>query len=148
FGEGSYLPDARQRVYAKLMRRAESRLRGAISVVLDGTFSSSQWLQESRQLAVNQHCIFLAVECRCDPDVARHRIGKRLRQGGDSSEMRPELYRLQAAAWEPWPHDEFYVDVDTQQPLELQMQQCLSKLKTAARQRTHDQARTTKSRHG
>jgi predicted kinase len=56
---------------------------------------------------------FLAVECVCPPEVAMERIGRRLAEGKDASEARPELHLEQRARWEAWPASAQPLQVDT-----------------------------------
>jgi predicted kinase len=94
-----------------------------VSVVLDGTFATAESVRRAEQLAVQRRALFLAVECVCSPEVARARIERRLAEGRDASEARPELHRVQQARWEPWPETTTQLQVNTEQPIHEQVTQ-------------------------
>jgi aminoglycoside phosphotransferase family enzyme/predicted kinase len=120
---GIYRPEARQQVYNELFARAASWHRRGVSVVLDGTFATAESVRRAEQLAVQRRALFLAVECVCSPEVARARIERRLAEGRDASEARPELHRVQQARWEPWPETTTQLQVNTEQPIHEQVTQ-------------------------
>jgi aminoglycoside phosphotransferase family enzyme/predicted kinase len=126
---GIYRREAREQVYAELHRRAAKLHGQGISVVLDGTFSTLDLLQRARQLATHPRGKFLAIECVCQPEVARARITQRLTEGQDASEARPEIHDLQRARWEAWPDDVPQVRVDTERPLAEQVECTLAALR-------------------
>jgi len=128
FDRGKYSLLARQRVYAELIRRARALLRSGVSVVLDGTFSSAEALRQTRQIASDNRSHFFAIECTCDPNIARQRIARRLAVETDFSEMRPELHDQQSMTWELWPQDGCHICIDTEQPIDVQLQLALGKL--------------------
>jgi uncharacterized protein len=129
YDHGNYIYYARQRVYSELINQAGALLQAGVSVVLDGTFSSAEALRQTRQIASDNHSHFLALECTCDPNIARKRIAKRLAVETDFSEMRPELHDQQSMTWEVWPQDECHIRIDTEQPIEVQLKLALSKLR-------------------
>jgi len=115
--EGIYRPEARQRVYQELFRRAAELAREQIPVVLDGTFSRASQIGEARRLATDARTIWLAVECCCPAEVAQQRIKNRLATGGDPSEARPEIHDLERQRWEAWPVELPQLRIDTTSPL-------------------------------
>jgi aminoglycoside phosphotransferase family enzyme/predicted kinase len=123
---GIYNQDARERVYEELFRRAVALHADRIAVVLDGTFSTTAMLDRARQLATDPRSEFLAIECVCRPEVACERISRRLAEGQDVSDARPELHEIQRMRWETWPPDFSQVCIDTEQPLPRQVEQVLS----------------------
>jgi aminoglycoside phosphotransferase family enzyme/predicted kinase len=118
---GIYQREARERVYAELHRRAAELHTQGISVVLDGTFSTLDLLRQAQQLTTNPRGSFLAIECVCRPEIAHQRISRRLTEGRDASDARPEIYEIQRMRWEAWPADVPQVRVDTELPLEEQV---------------------------
>jgi predicted kinase len=127
---GIYSREARERVYAELLRRAKDLHADRMSVVLDCTFSMLDLLDQARAITRDPNGLFLAVECVCRPEVAHERIRGRLAEGCDASEARPEVHDLQRMRWENWPADVPQVRVDTEQPLERQIEQVLGALRT------------------
>lgn len=129
---GIYRPEARLRVYAELFRRGAELHAERVSVVFDGTFSTGHGVRRAQQIAADPRAIFFALECVCRPEVARERIARRLAAGRDASEARPELHDIQQQRWEPWPAGIPQSRVDTEQPLDNQVQQIVDQLAYAA----------------
>lgn len=129
---GIYTPEARQRVYDEMYKQGESLHSDRISVVLDGTFSTLEMLSKAQRLAADPRSIFLSVECICRPEVAHQRISRRLAQGRDASDARPEIHDLQRQRWETWPERIPQVRLDTEQPLDKQVEQVVVALKFRA----------------
>jgi aminoglycoside phosphotransferase family enzyme/predicted kinase len=129
---GIYSREAREQVYEALNRRAAALRADRIAVVLDGTFSTSEMLEKARQLATDPKSAFLAIECICRPEVARERISRRLAEGRDASDARPEVYEIQRTRWETWPENVPQIRIDTEQPLPKQVEQVLAALTTYA----------------
>lgn len=126
---GIYNDAGRRQVYAELFNLA-SALRGErLSLVLDGTFSSKEALRQARELSGHSGTDFLAVECFCRPAIAQRRIAQRLATGQDASEARPEIHVLQQQTWQPWPSELPQIRVDTEQPLNQQVNQVLAALR-------------------
>jgi len=119
---GIYRPEARERVYEELYRRAAELHAQRISVVLDGTFSTLDQLRQAQQLTTNASGMFLAIECVCRPEIARERIDRRLAGGHDASDAQPEIHDIQRLRWETWPANSPQVCVDTEQPHSQQIE--------------------------
>jgi aminoglycoside phosphotransferase family enzyme/predicted kinase len=96
-----YRPEARAAVYEELFRRADELLRAGFMVVLDGTFLLRSQRRRAAALAAAQGLPQVVFRCACPAEEARSRIARRLAQGSDPSEARPELYAEQAAGEEP-----------------------------------------------
>src|SRR5205823_496105 len=60
---GIYAPEARERVYDEVFRRAAALHSDRISVVLDGTFPERSLLSQAKSLASDPRAVFLAIEC-------------------------------------------------------------------------------------
>jgi predicted kinase len=127
---GVYRREAREHVYDEMFRQARSLCADQISVVLDGTFSTRDLLAKAKALSSNPRSSFLAIECVCRPEIAQQRIVQRLAKGRDASEARPEIHELQRARWESWPPEVPHIRVDTEQPLNSQVDQTIAKLRT------------------
>jgi uncharacterized protein len=125
---GIYRPEARERVYQEMFRRAAALHTDRLSVVLDGTFSTLDILDQAHKLAVDPRGVFLAIECVCRPEIAHERISQRLAAGRDASDARPEIHDIQRIRWESWPAHVPQVRIDTQQPLNKQVEQTIAAL--------------------
>lgn len=126
--QGIYRPELRRRVYAEMLRRAARMHAEGVSVILDGTFSELAVVEAARNMATQPRAVTFAVECVCSPEVAQARIRRRLEQGGDASQARPETHDLQRQRWEAWPADLRQIQLDTSQPLLSQVSAVLSRL--------------------
>jgi aminoglycoside phosphotransferase family enzyme/predicted kinase len=127
---GIYSSQARERVYDLMFRRAAALNTDRISVVLDGTFSTAGVLLSAQHLTSHPNSSFLAMECACRPEIAHARIGGRLAAAHDASDARPEIHDLQRIRWQAWPADTPQIRIDTEQPLEKQVEQVIAALAT------------------
>jgi aminoglycoside phosphotransferase family enzyme/predicted kinase len=130
--EGRYTPQARQRVYAALFERATELHRDGVSVVLDATFGEEANLRKALTITKSKRSIKLAIECTCPPETAHERIVQRLAARHDVSQAGLEQYREQRKRWETWPKEAPRCKVDTEQPLESQVESVLEKLRKLA----------------
>jgi uncharacterized protein len=131
YDEGTYGKQNRERVYEELFARADRVLGDRISVVLDGTFLSAALLNRAAGLAAARRADLLVVRCGCPAAVARKRIADRAAAGGDPSEARPELYDRQKAEIEACPDRLACVEVDTTDPLDVQIDSVIVRLRGA-----------------
>ncbi len=129
---GAYSVEARERVYDELFHRAAALNADGVSVVLDGTFSVTRQLEQVRRLARHPRTELLAIECVCPLAVAKERIARRLVEGGDASDARPEIYDFQRTHWQAWPNDIPQIRVATTRPPEEQVQQVVTTLSAAS----------------
>jgi uncharacterized protein len=126
---GVYSPEARERVYSEVFHGGAALHADRISIVLDGTFSTLELLDRAQKLATEPRSVFTAIECICRPDVAHRRIGQRLAEGRDASDARPEIHDIQRMRWGSWPAAVPQVRIDTEQPLDRQVEQILAALR-------------------
>ena len=123
YGQGTYLPISRARVYDELFVRAAQALDKGLSVVLDGTFLSNGQRQHAAALSIQHGGTPLYLHCHCPRDVALARLAARTTAGGSDSDGRTDLFDLQAAEQEPPAGDLASVDVDTRLPIAEQVEQ-------------------------
>lgn len=126
--QGIYRPELRRQVYDEMLLRAARMHAEGVSVVLDGTFAETALLEAARNIATQPRAHAFGVQCVCRPDVAQARIRKRLEQGGDASQARPETHDLQRQRWEAWPADLPQTCIDTAAPLDTQVQKVIASL--------------------
>jgi aminoglycoside phosphotransferase family enzyme/predicted kinase len=126
---GIYSRESRELVYDELFRQATALHAENISVVLDGTFSSLSTLVKAQEVASQPQSLFLAIECVCRSEVAHQRISQRQSAGRDASDARPEIHDFQRKQWEDWPVDSPQVRIDTELPLNKQVEQVIAALK-------------------
>lgn len=125
---GIYRPEARKRVYAEMIARLKSLHAEQLSVVLDGTFSTHEMLRSAQAVIKQPQTIFLAIQCVCRKELAMERIGVRLAEGQDASDARAEIHEMQHMQWETWPADVPQIQVDTEQPIDAQVEGVLQTL--------------------
>jgi aminoglycoside phosphotransferase family enzyme/predicted kinase len=122
--QDAYSPEASQRVYTELLRRARLVLESGRSVILDASFRSSDDRLAARRLASSVGASFQFVECRATDEVARARLAERAR-GPSVSDGRLEIYADFVAHYEPVTELEpaEYLRVDTSGTLERSLAQ-------------------------
>ncbi|MCA9248755.1 MAG: AAA family ATPase [Planctomycetales bacterium] len=98
YGEGRYAPENRQHVYEELLRRAEVLLARGLSVVLDGTFATSQLHERVMEVAERFHAKPLFINCTCEAELATGRIEQRRLLGDALSEATPSTHARQCRA--------------------------------------------------
>ena len=110
FTEGIYSPQVSNKVYHRLIERAEALLKLGRSVVCDGTFSRVIGREALRRLAKRRQASFHFFECVVPKAVALRRIAVRYAAKSDISEARPEHYNRMRAGFEPvrnWPSQDW-----------------------------------------
>ncbi len=100
---GIYDPLSTEKTYAELLRRAGALFDRGESVVLDASWSQTAFRDQARQLALDNGADVVEFECVLDAVEAKKRIERRLEQGTDPSDARPELLDELRARFHPWP---------------------------------------------
>ncbi|MBI1884822.1 MAG: AAA family ATPase [Chloroflexi bacterium] len=100
FGRGIYASRFSDRTYRALLRRAEGVLAGGGDAIVDASFARRRHRAWAKRTAERQGARFLCVECRAGDATVRQRLEERLRQGGDPSDARWEIYVGQKAIFE------------------------------------------------
>jgi hypothetical protein len=114
-GRPADVPGFSREVYDTMLERAGELLAAGRSVVLDGTFRRRGLRRRARDTAACHGARFLLVECACDPDVCRTRLG-----GRDDPEGWRRMFDHFLPLWEPLEEPlaaEFW-RVDTGRPAE------------------------------
>ena len=114
-----YAPDATAATYQAVLDAARDWLARGFSVVLDGTYRRAADRRAVVALATTQGVPWLAVECRCPPQVARERLAARAATPYEVSDADWAVYEQQVREWEPWTElpAGHYLVVDTTEPL-------------------------------
>jgi len=137
YSEGAYCPDARQRVYDELFARAAQLLENRQSVVLDGTFLTTELRQRAAALAPRFGAAFLLIECHCPDEVAAERIAARRAAGGSLSQSRPEFVSRQRAEAERDPPGIAARRIDTSLSLPAMLERVFAALRRARPASSH-----------
>ena len=112
-GGDRYRPDAKEAVYDALLSRARTCLGMGESVVLDASWIDAAARERAGELARSTGSELQELRCRCEPEIARERIERRMRRGGADSEATVVVAALMAEEADPWPSA---VVVDTSGP--------------------------------
>jgi len=131
FRRGIYSPEFTERTYAALLEEGRERLRRGQSVVLDASYIRRQHRRAAARLAAEEGAQFACLECRASTGVVRRRLARRLRQGGDPSDARWEIYVAQKRRFqrpsEVTPQQ--LIVVDGERPLDRAARQVLRRLR-------------------
>ncbi|MFT7598042.1 MAG: aminoglycoside phosphotransferase family enzyme/predicted kinase [Acidimicrobiales bacterium] len=123
--EGIYREEMTEQTYAELVNRAATLLDRAESVVLDASWNRAKHRQLAREMAESKGAEIIEIECRLDPATAKDRIARRLAQGNDPSDARPELVDELRERFEEWPAA---TPINTTPNLQVVLQQVLDQL--------------------
>jgi aminoglycoside phosphotransferase family enzyme/predicted kinase len=120
--QGVYSKDATQQTYAKLAEFAAAVLESGHSAIIDATFLTRQQRDPFTQLANLLGVPIRILFFRADPDVLRHRIRERQREGRDISEADLSVLEHQLVAYAGLDDDEqrYTIPIDTEAVSETQ----------------------------
>ena len=95
FEGGIYSPQFTERTYATLLEEGRQRLRRGQSVILDASFLRREHRRSAAGLAAEEGAQFACLEFWAGDETVRRRLARRLREGGDPSDARWEVYVAQ-----------------------------------------------------
>jgi len=95
FRAGIYSPDFTGRTYEALLAEGRDRLRRGRSVILDASFLRREHRRAAARLAAEEGAQFACLLFQAGDDAVRARLARRLREGGDPSDARWEIYAAQ-----------------------------------------------------
>lgn len=101
FQRGIYSPRFTDRTYRALLERAQGLLGKGRSVIIDASFVRRKHRRWARRLAQRQGADFYCLEFRAPDSAVRRRLARRLREGGDPSDARWEVYLAQKEIFQP-----------------------------------------------
>jgi len=119
FRAGIYSPEFTGRTYEALLQEGRHRLRRGRSVILDASFLRREQRRAAARLAGEEGAQFACLAFQASDDAVRGRLARRLREGGDPSDARWEIYAAQKRRFQrpaEVPPDRL-VTVDTERPL-------------------------------
>jgi aminoglycoside phosphotransferase family enzyme/predicted kinase len=102
-GQGLYSQERVDATYRELLTRARRLLELGESVVVDASWSSSDWRREAAELAASTSSDLSELWCRAPLALAQARITARPERAADASDASPEVAAAMAAAFESWP---------------------------------------------
>ena len=109
-----YSTDAVHATYLRMLEDARRLLRLGEHVVLDATFGDPVHRDAVRRLAKDTASDLTELRCSLHVDEAVERVQRRRREDAHASEATPEVARLLAEAFAPWPEA---VELDTSAPV-------------------------------
>jgi len=101
FERGIYSPRFTDRTYRELLERAREHLEEGRSVIIDASFVRRKHRRWAQRLAQRQGADFYCLEFRAPDSAVRRRLARRLREGGDPSDARWEVYVAQKEIFQP-----------------------------------------------
>jgi uncharacterized protein len=126
---GIYSPEFNRKTYDAIFAQAAEILKDAGSVILDAAFLKQAERERAIKMAEELGVDYLLVECRLSPELTQKRLLRRLGEVS-ASDGRWEIYRKQTGWFEPVRElpPEFYILIDTSQPLEQNIRHILDKV--------------------
>ena len=131
FRRGIYAPDVTDRTYEALLEETRRVLDEGRSVVVDASFVRREHRLRAQRLAREVGAQFACLEFQASDAAVRRRLARRLREGGDPSDARWEIYVAQRRRFQR-PSEvpaERHLVVDTARPLEAQLRAVVAALR-------------------
>lgn len=119
FRRGIYGPAFTDKTYRAILAKAGAHLEKGESVIADASFVQRKHRRWARRLAEGEGADFYCLEFRASDAAVRRRLARRLRQGGDPSDARWEIYLALKEAFQPVEEldRDRHIVVDTARPL-------------------------------
>lgn len=86
FGQGLYSPEMTRRTYARLLKCAESCLKGGINTIVDAAFLTRADRHSFQELAARVGSTFTLLACQADHAIMVRRLQKRAQRHADPSD--------------------------------------------------------------
>ncbi len=134
FGGGIYSQEFTERTYAALLEEGREHLRQGRSVILDASFLRRKHRRAAVRLAAEEGAQLACLQLLASDEAVRTRLARRLREGGDPSDARWEIYAGQKRRVQR-PSEisvERRIVVDTKQPLDRAVRRVLRSLRRLA----------------
>jgi aminoglycoside phosphotransferase family enzyme/predicted kinase len=150
FGQGIYSEHVTSLTYGKLLRLAQEEIENGASVVLDAAFSDRHWRQEALRLAEDMDTNIIFIECTAKDATLKARLKQRSKQAS-VSDARLRHFNEFKESFDPLNdlHEDTYIQVDTDLPLEETMLKILaSDYFLLSEQTASVIARRSKTTHG
>jgi aminoglycoside phosphotransferase family enzyme/predicted kinase len=120
-----YSKAATDATYAELVKQATVLLETGESVVLDATWTEPAHRMLARDVATRYGAELTEFECECDPEIARSRIAKRLRESADPSDATPDLVAEFGFRHSSWPPAQ---TIDTSRAIDVVLREAVNHL--------------------
>ncbi len=101
FRRGIYSPAFTDKTYRALLRAAQSHLSQGQGAIVDASFLQRKHRRWAQRLALGEGVAFYCLELRASDAAVRRRLARRLREGGDPSDARWEIYQALKGSFQP-----------------------------------------------
>ena len=120
---GIYSPEFSRLTYSEMFSQADTWLKKGVSVILDATFIRADCRLKAFETALKNNADFIIAEHIVDDDEACRRIAERMKEPGNVSDARPEVYFKMKQQFEALNETEQCqrVIIDSMQPVELNL---------------------------
>ena len=98
--EGIYSTEATHKTYDELYSRAKIKLKNNMPIIMDASFSKSKFRKSAQALARSTDAKLVIIECLLADEIVLSRITERIKDLGNISDGRPELFTKQKQDWE------------------------------------------------
>ena len=103
FEHGLYSPTVTEATYDVMLSRARQLVARGVDVILDASFSSSQWRRRASDVASETSSELAELRCVLPAAMAAARLATRTAEGGDVSDADPAVAAAMVGAFDPWP---------------------------------------------
>jgi aminoglycoside phosphotransferase family enzyme/predicted kinase len=103
FQHGLYAPAITDATYDVMLSHARQLLVRGVDVILDASFSASEWRRRASELAAETSSELTELRCVLPTKVVADRLATRAAEGGDASDAGPAIAAAMAGAFDAWP---------------------------------------------
>jgi predicted kinase len=113
YKEGLYSPSVTDATYVALLEDAQLLLEEGQSVIVDASFSRSEWRAAAAAVATQASAVLVEVRCTLPSDIAAERLRDRGVRGTDASDADASIATAMQSEFDEWPTA---TDIDTRSP--------------------------------
>jgi aminoglycoside phosphotransferase family enzyme/predicted kinase len=131
FGQGIYSDDISRLVYDKAYDLAAQKIKQGKAVIIDASFKRRAERQKAMEMTRNLGARFYILECICPDEITKKRLEKRIRENGNASDGRWELFQEQKNDFDAINEvpDDSHFKIDTSAKPEIARQEIIRKFK-------------------
>ena len=113
YKEGLYSPSITDATYNALFEETQLLLEDGQSVIVDASFSRSEWRAAATAVAAHASAVLVEVRCTLPSDIAAERLRERRIRGTDASDADARIAIAMRSEFDEWPAA---TDIDTRSP--------------------------------
>jgi predicted kinase len=103
YKEGLYSPSVTDATYVALLEDAQRLLEEGQSVIVDASFSRSEWRAAAAAVATQASAVLVEVRCTLPSDIAAERLRDRGVRGTDASDADASIATAMQSEFDEWP---------------------------------------------